>query len=154
MRIVVHYLFICCVYIFYVFLFFFFKQKTAYDMRISDWSSDVCSSDLILIPLCRRARDEGSRQRGMRMRDLTGTQSAPAYGGRTAIFAVAVLTMVSFFNYMDRMVLAVVLEPMKHELGLSDSALGLLSGVALAVVHSTMGIPLRRPPAQHRRGAC
>src|SRR3546814_10783473 len=30
---------ICC-------LFFFFKQKTAYEMRISDWSSDVCSSDL------------------------------------------------------------------------------------------------------------
>src|SRR3546814_14600524 len=27
-------------------VFFFFKQKTAYDMRISDWSSDVCSSDL------------------------------------------------------------------------------------------------------------
>src|SRR3546814_7177048 len=31
---------VCCVY------FFFFKQKTAYEMRISDWSSDVCSSDL------------------------------------------------------------------------------------------------------------
>src|SRR3546814_8176532 len=31
-----------CVFIF----FFFFKQKTAYEMRISDWSSDVCSSDL------------------------------------------------------------------------------------------------------------
>src|SRR3546814_2962504 len=30
--------------------FFFFKQKTAYEMRISDWSSDVCSSDL-LIPI-------------------------------------------------------------------------------------------------------
>src|SRR3546814_8102579 len=29
-----------------VVLFFFFKQKTAYEMRISDWSSDVCSSDL------------------------------------------------------------------------------------------------------------
>src|SRR3546814_5806134 len=27
-------------------VFFFFKQKTAYEMRISDWSSDVCSSDL------------------------------------------------------------------------------------------------------------
>src|SRR3546814_10362466 len=27
-------------------MFFFFKHKTAYDMRISDWSSDVCSSDL------------------------------------------------------------------------------------------------------------
>src|SRR3546814_9351361 len=31
---------ICC--------FFFFKQKTAYEMRISDWSSDVCSSDLLV----------------------------------------------------------------------------------------------------------
>src|SRR3546814_6981811 len=29
-----------------MFFFFFFKQKTAYEMRISDWSSDVCSSDL------------------------------------------------------------------------------------------------------------
>src|SRR3546814_10095473 len=33
-----------------IFLFvFFFKQKTAYEMRISDWSSDVCSSDLFLV---------------------------------------------------------------------------------------------------------
>src|SRR3546814_7272598 len=35
------------VFIFVCSLFFFFKQKTAYEMRISDWSSDVCSSDLI-----------------------------------------------------------------------------------------------------------
>src|SRR3546814_7882243 len=32
--------------VYLVFIFFFFKQKTAYEMRISDWSSDVCSSDL------------------------------------------------------------------------------------------------------------
>src|SRR3546814_7133077 len=32
--------------IFLLCMFFFFKQKTAYEMRISDWSSDVCSSDL------------------------------------------------------------------------------------------------------------
>src|SRR3546814_8351821 len=31
---------------FWLLIFFFFKQKTAYEMRISDWSSDVCSSDL------------------------------------------------------------------------------------------------------------
>src|SRR3546814_8932951 len=30
-----------------LYVFFFFKQKTAYEMRISDWSSDVCSSDLV-----------------------------------------------------------------------------------------------------------
>src|SRR3546814_8536049 len=35
-----------CRYIHYL-VFFCFKQKTAYDMRISDWSSDVCSSDLV-----------------------------------------------------------------------------------------------------------
>src|SRR3546814_151961 len=37
------YLIIYCV----TYCFFFFKQKTAYEMRISDWSSDVCSSDLV-----------------------------------------------------------------------------------------------------------
>src|SRR3546814_5628075 len=34
------------IYEYCMFFFFFFKQKTAYEMRISDWSSDVCSSDL------------------------------------------------------------------------------------------------------------
>src|SRR3546814_1803967 len=51
-----------CFHSFYVyvyemyFLFFFFKQKTAYEMRISDWSSDVCSSDLVRLRRrhCRR----------------------------------------------------------------------------------------------------
>src|SRR3546814_10364257 len=41
---------------FFVVFFFFFKQKTAYEMRISDWSSDVCSSDL-RHPLCQRQMD-------------------------------------------------------------------------------------------------
>src|SRR3546814_2452882 len=43
-------------------VFFFFKQKTAYEMRISDWSSDVCSSDLpvsSLVPLA-RSKSHGS----------------------------------------------------------------------------------------------
>src|SRR3546814_4447017 len=34
----------------FVISFLFFKQKTAYEMRISDWSSDVCSSDLLRVP--------------------------------------------------------------------------------------------------------
>src|SRR3546814_2040382 len=49
-----------------LFFFFFFKQKTAYEMRISDWSSDVCSSDLRLGE--RRdmlARDAGGGGRGV-----------------------------------------------------------------------------------------
>src|SRR3546814_14490871 len=62
-------------------LFFFFKQKTAYEMRISDWSSDVCSSDLArngkdrhetmtLLKKSRKMADfsEGGRPRGGRRR--------------------------------------------------------------------------------------
>src|SRR3546814_5071793 len=40
--------FLCEFTVVYMFYVFFFKQKTAYEMRISDWSSDVCSSDLAL----------------------------------------------------------------------------------------------------------
>src|SRR3546814_3599177 len=47
---------------------FFFKQKTAYEMRISDWSSDVCSSDL-------RRPPRGSR----RARRLTNSASAAGF---------------------------------------------------------------------------
>src|SRR3546814_6381328 len=49
-----------------VFVFFFFKQKTAYEMRISDWSSDVCSSDL---------RDAGLRPR---VRQAPWSETDPA----------------------------------------------------------------------------
>src|SRR3546814_9065420 len=51
---------------FLYFFFFFFKQKTAYDMRISDWSSDVCSSDLRLRP----RPVEGRQLQGRRLQSL------------------------------------------------------------------------------------
>src|SRR3546814_8863387 len=47
----------------YCILFFFFKQKTAYEMRISDWSSDVCSSDLVVA-----VADRGEHGRGKMLR--------------------------------------------------------------------------------------
>src|SRR3546814_4648777 len=51
-----------CSHMLYFLCFFFFKQKTAYEMRISDWSSDVCSSDLFRLPRDGRdvARDGGN----------------------------------------------------------------------------------------------
>src|SRR3546814_8297121 len=42
-------------------VFFFFKQKTAYEMRSSDWSSDVCSSDLAPLGLAGGAAGEGDQ---------------------------------------------------------------------------------------------
>src|SRR3546814_8393791 len=59
---------------FFLFMFFcFFKQKTAYEMRISDWSSDVCSSDLrgVVIPAHPLALDAYRQFDRRRQRALT-----------------------------------------------------------------------------------
>src|SRR3546814_3573662 len=76
-------IFVCLFYLF--FFFFFFKQKTAYEMRISDWSSDVCSSDLVRQPFVahclrrlRRPRRNGAPAAGARGR----RRSAPPTSGR------------------------------------------------------------------------
>src|SRR3546814_2026114 len=63
----------CCVIYGYC-LFFFFKQKTAYEMRISDWSSDVCSSDLLFASLLAFA--EGRRHSGFMRAAAAGLDEA------------------------------------------------------------------------------
>src|SRR3546814_2884182 len=54
-------------------VFFFFKQKTAYEMRISDWSSDVCSSDLS----AHYGFGDRLVGRGIRLADLRPAQDGP-----------------------------------------------------------------------------
>src|SRR3546814_10786794 len=57
----------CLESIWFVFIlidFFFFKQKTAYEMRISDWSSDVCSSDLLLLGHGHRGDEQAEADHG------------------------------------------------------------------------------------------
>src|SRR3546814_3006531 len=63
----------CLLRLVYVICFFFFKQKTAYEMRISDWSSDVCSSDLP----CGRRRDRGGGGHRRRLRRQCVQLSGP-----------------------------------------------------------------------------
>src|SRR3546814_9981597 len=58
-------------------LFFFFKQKTAYEMRISDWSSDVYSSDLP--PLCRPDRSSRTRRQLSPRSSWKGEKPSRAY---------------------------------------------------------------------------
>src|SRR3546814_11773283 len=55
---------------------FFFKQKTAYEMRISDWSSDVCSSDLDVLVY-------GTWSRGFRPGGINRRGTLPPYGPDT-----------------------------------------------------------------------
>src|SRR3546814_7562298 len=63
-------------------VFFFFKQKTAYEMRISDWSSDVCSSDLRAIAvMAHRGHEEF-------LADREGRRQRVEKGGAAGIAAV------------------------------------------------------------------
>ena len=71
-------------------------------------------------------------------------ESLPALGRYQLMWSLGVLTLVSFLNYMDRMVLAVLLHPIGLELHLNDTQLGLLSGLAFAALYATLGIPLAR----------
>src|SRR3546814_13569962 len=57
---------------------FFFKQKTAYEMRISDWSSDVCSSDLTAGRTARAAQRTALLARPADRRDLADGPGQPA----------------------------------------------------------------------------
>src|SRR3546814_8246809 len=61
------------------FIVFFFKQKTAYEMRISDWSSDVCSSDLLAQRLY---RDRDGRHPDRTDPDLVGPRASTRSDGR------------------------------------------------------------------------
>ncbi|MGX4675858.1 spinster family MFS transporter [SAR92 clade bacterium H246] len=59
-------------------------------------------------------------------------------------YVLVLLTLVAALNYLDRYVLAILLEPIKHDLSLSDSQLGFLTGFAFALFYAVAGIPIAR----------
>jgi MFS transporter, Spinster family, sphingosine-1-phosphate transporter len=59
-------------------------------------------------------------------------------------YVLGLLTALSFFNYLDRMVMAILVEPIKRDLGLSDTQMGLVSGFAFALLYAVLGLPLAR----------
>ena len=60
--------------------------------------------------------------------------------GRNA--TLALLTLIYLFNFMDRQIMSVLAEPIKLELGLSDTQLGLLTGFMFALFYTTFGVPV------------
>jgi MFS family permease len=57
---------------------------------------------------------------------------------------LAILTLISVCSHLDRSIVALILEPIKHEFALSDAKLGLIAGLAFAVAHGLASIPLGR----------
>ena len=54
-------------------------------------------------------------------------------------YALAVLAMIYVFNYIDRLVISILIEPIKAEFGVSDTQIGLLSGLAFALFYTVFG---------------
>ncbi len=67
-----------------------------------------------------------------------GQSFSPSY----RLYVLVMLTVVYVFNFLDRQLLVILQEPIKAELGLSDTQLGLLSGLAFAVVYATFALPI------------
>jgi predicted MFS family arabinose efflux permease len=65
-------------------------------------------------------------------------------GERGRWYVVGVLTLVYVFNFVDRQIISVLQEPMRADLAMSDTQLGLLQGMTFALFYVTMGIPLAR----------
>ena len=74
----------------------------------------------------------------------TNNQSPPSISPSYAWYSVGVLFLVSIFAYMDRLLLGFLIEPIKLELMLNDTQMGLISGLAFATTYVVMGVPLGR----------
>ncbi|MGI9345696.1 MAG: spinster family MFS transporter, partial [Gammaproteobacteria bacterium] len=59
-------------------------------------------------------------------------------------YVLSFLLVIYIVNFLDRQVLSILLEPIKQDMGLTDSQLGLLGGVAFGIFYATFGIPLAR----------
>lgn len=69
-------------------------------------------------------------------------QAAAVKTDNYAWYVLFVLTIVYTFNFVDRQIIAIVSPAIKDDLGLSDSVLGLMKGLAFAVLYTTLGIPI------------
>lgn len=69
---------------------------------------------------------------------------ALAISAQRRAVALGTLTLLYFFNFVDRQIIAILVEPIKADLGLADWQLGVVSGVAFAALYATLGIPVAR----------
>ncbi len=70
-----------------------------------------------------------------------------------AWYAVVILVVAFIFSFIDRIVISMLVEPLKADLGLSDTQLGLLQGPAFAVFYALVGLPIGRWADRHSRRA-
>ena len=70
--------------------------------------------------------------------------AAPGRSPGYSRYVLGLLFVVYVFNFVDRQILSILLDPIKHDLGVSDTAMGFLTGCAFAVFYTFAGIPIAR----------
>lgn len=75
---------------------------------------------------------------------MSDSRPARAIDPRHARYSLGLLVFLYVINYVDRQVLSVLIEPIKRDLGASDTQMGILSGIAFALFYTTMGVPIAR----------
>ncbi len=68
-------------------------------------------------------------------------QDTPRVNWRTHL-SLALLALVYIFSYIDRQVIAILIEPIKNEFGASDTQMGLLTGLAFGLLYAALGVPV------------
>jgi MFS family permease len=76
--------------------------------------------------------------------EIAANASPKSKGRLYAPWVLFVLACVSLVNYYDRNLISILVEPIKHDLHISDTEIGLLTGLAFAVVYSFVGVPVAR----------
>ena len=82
---------------------------------------------------------------------LASTAAPGRTGTAYAWYVTGLLFLVGAFNLMDRQLLAILLEPIKRELALSDTAMGLLTGFAFVAFYTLTSLPIARLSDSHSR---
>jgi len=76
--------------------------------------------------------------------DAPETDTVVSFSDSYRRYALGLLTVVYVFNFVDRQILSILLQPIKEDLQLSDTALGFLTGIAFALFYTVAGIPIAR----------
>tara|TARA_B100000676_G_C18061089_1_gene837818 strand:- start:1159 stop:2481 length:1323 start_codon:yes stop_codon:yes gene_type:complete len=81
-----------------------------------------------------------SEQSGAAVAEVPEKLRSPKYRR----YVLGVLVVVYVFNFLDRQIVTILAEPIKNELGLSDTQIGLMTGLAFALFYTVLGIPIAR----------
>lgn len=73
-----------------------------------------------------------------------GAVADPMKSPRYRTYVLAMLVVVYVFNFLDRQIVTILAEPIKIDLGLNDTQIGLMTGLAFAIFYTVLGIPLAR----------